>query len=114
MEKRKHRRLSAPGLSVEISDGISLYKGKVVDISMSGVGMVDLPPRIDGNALWLAVVISGHDASFRMYIKPRWSILKGMNMSIGGTIVDPSWDWADFIYGCESERVKSNDRESRL
>jgi hypothetical protein len=107
MEKRKHRRVSAQGLSVEISDGISLYKGTVSDISMSGVRMAELPSRLDGKSSWLAVVISGHDASFRMFIKPRWSVLKDAGMSIGGVIVDPSWDWADFIHGFEPKTMKN-------
>ncbi len=114
MEKRKNRRIFTQGLSVEISDGIGFYKGNVSDVSTAGIRMVDLPPRLDGKSSWLVVVITGHDASHRMFIKPRWSVLKGTGMSIGGVIVDPSWDWADFIRGFEPETRTINEGESRF
>ena len=56
IEKRKNRRISTQGLSVEISDGIGSYSGRVGDVSMSGIRMVDLPSRPDGNASWLRVI----------------------------------------------------------
>jgi hypothetical protein len=113
MEKRKNPRIFTQGLSVEISDGIGFYNGIVSDVSMAGIKMVDLPQRLDGKASWLVVVITGHDASYRMFIKPRWSVLKGTGRSIGGVIVDPSRDWAEFIHGFEPETMKKSEREKR-
>ena len=103
MEKRKHRRVPIDGFSVEISDGIGFYSGTVLDISLCGIRMGELPARLDGNASWIRAVITGHNASYRVFIKPRWTVLEGTNRTVGGTIVEPSWDWADFVHCFEPE-----------
>ena len=112
IEKRKNRRISTQGLSVEISDGVGFYSGRVGEVSQSGILMVDLPSRLDGEASWLIVVITGQDASYRMFIKPRWSVLEGTCRSVGGMIVDPSWEWADFVKGFAPETMKTEQRST--
>jgi hypothetical protein len=94
------------GLLVETSDGIGFYRGTVSDISLSGIRIIDNQPRIDENGSWLIANITGHGSSFRMLIKPVWSILEGTSRSIGGAIVDTSWDWPGFVRRFELETNK--------
>jgi len=98
MEKRRYQRIFPQGLSAEISDGIGFYKGVVSNISMNGLTIEDLPSRIDGKASWYIVVVRYKELSFRIFLKPKWSLLDGSNRLVGGMIVDPSWDWAEFVH----------------
>jgi PilZ domain len=98
MERRRYQRIFPQGLSAEISDGIGFYKGVVSNVSMNGLMIEDLPSRIDGKAPWYIVVVKDRELSFRIFLKPKWSVLEETNRFVGGMIVDPSWDWADFVH----------------
>jgi hypothetical protein len=94
------------GLLVETSDGIGFYHGAVSDISISGIRIIGIQPQIDENGSWLIATITGHGSSFRMLIKPIWSVLEGTSRSIGGVIIDSSWDWPSFVRRFELETHK--------
>ena len=98
MERRRYKRVFPHGLSAEISDGIGYYRGVVSNVSLNGISIEELPSRIDGNAPWFIVMVRDRHYSFRIFLKPKWSIQEGSDRSIGGVIVDPSWDWADFVH----------------
>ncbi len=98
MERRREQRIISQGLLAEISDGIGYYKGVVSNLSVNGLMIEDLPSRIDGEAPWYIVVVRHKEIFFRILLKPIWSALQETNRLIGGIIVDPSWDWANFVH----------------
>jgi hypothetical protein len=104
MERRREQRIFSQGLSAEISDGIGYYKGVVSNISMNGLKIEDLPPRIDGKSPWYIVVVRDKETSFRILLKPVWSALQETNRLVGGIIVDPSWNWANFVHAMSEKK----------
>ncbi|KJS03219.1 MAG: hypothetical protein VR65_03095 [Desulfobulbaceae bacterium BRH_c16a] len=101
MEKRTHPRIPLKDLSVDASDGVGFFHGDVVDASRFGVCLTDFPKKLDVHVKKITVVINGRGKNFKMYVKPRWYSIDGLNTSIGAEIMNPSWDWTEFIMNFE-------------
>ena len=94
---RKSRRLEVHGLNADISDGIGFFPGIISDISRQGLGLSDLPQRVDDSARKMTIVVTGHGRNFKMLVRPRWSEKEGIRKKIGCEIVTIPWEWTDFV-----------------
>ncbi len=101
MEKRKFQRMAMCDLSVDISDGVGSFPGVVSDVSRFGIGLKDLPKKINMEAKRMTVVISGQGGHFKMYVRPKWSVAKGLEKDIGVEISNAPWGWTEFVMGFE-------------
>jgi len=101
MEKRRHPRMMIKNFSVDISDGVGFFQGMVFDISRFGVGISELPKRIDGSAKKMTVVISGRGENFKMKVRPKWYTHGGVTKSIGAEIINAPWGWTEFVMDLE-------------
>ena len=105
MERRRYQRIFPQGISAEISDGIGFYKGVVSNVSMNGLMIEDLPPHIDGKASWYVIVVEEKELALKIFFKPKWSVSKETNRLVGGMVVDPSWEWAEFVHALYAKTI---------
>ncbi len=84
-------------LSVDISDGIGFYPGIVTDVSRFGIGLRDLPKKLDTDGTRLVLVVSGRDSHFKMPVRPRWVSKEGLRRSVGVEISNAPWGWTEFV-----------------
>ncbi len=49
----------------------------------------------------MTVVVSGQGKNFRMNIRPRWTKTDGVSKSIGAEILNPPWEWTEFVMSRE-------------
>lgn len=106
MEKRRHQRISVHNLSVDASDGVGFLQGAVADVSRFGIGVTNLQRRKGGQPPRMTFVVSGQGASFKMTVRPKWSIIQGAGKAVGAEIIDPPHRWAEFV-----KRIQPQDQE---
>lgn len=103
MDNRRYQRVDVSGYSADISDGVGFYPGVISDISRAGVGMSDLPKRIDDTTRKMIVVVSGPGVNFKMLIRPKWSVEVGFQKIVGFEILNIPWAWTEFVMRFEEE-----------
>lgn len=101
MEKRRHQRIEIKNFWADVSDGKGFFSGVVTNLSRFGLGMTDLPAKLDSNQR-LSIVISGHGRNFKMLVKPRWAQKESMQKSVGVEIMNAPWGWTEFIMQMET------------
>lgn len=105
MEKRHHPRVAVHNLTVDASDGIGFFHGEIADASRFGICLTDIPAKLDGAAEKMTVVVNGPGKNFKMIVIPRWyATTDRLNKSIGVEIMDPPWEWTEFIMDLEPEQ----------
>ncbi len=106
MGNRVYQRLEVKGISADLSDGKGFFPGVVSDVSRFGVGMTDLPKRINENTRRMTVVISGNGKNFKMLVKPRWAESVGRRKIMGFEIINTPFEWTDFIMKLEPRKER--------
>jgi hypothetical protein len=101
MEKRKYPRMGIGNLSVDVSDGVGFFPGVVADVSRIGIGMSDLPKRLDGDVKRMTIVVSVPGEHFKMNVRPRWSTKDGVRKSVGVEIMTAPYGWTEFVMNFE-------------
>lgn len=109
--KRAYQRVRVQEFQVDISDGVGFFPGVVSDISRFGLGMVDLPKRINETVDRMTVVITGQGKSFKMVVKPKWTEQNGLRKKIGCEIIDTPYTWTDFVLRVEPREGNSSKDE---
>lgn len=104
MEKRYHPRVAIKNLSVDAADGIGFFKGTVSDASRFGVCLSDFPKKIKGEAQKLTIIVHGQGKRFKMNVKPKWSVVGGLNKAVGAEILNPPWGWTEFVMQYEPKQ----------
>ncbi|MFN2353969.1 MAG: hypothetical protein ABR512_05535 [Desulfopila sp.] len=107
MEKRMYQRVRTDGFRVDISDGKGFFPGVISDISRFGLGMMDLPKRINETVSRMTVVVTGQEKTFKMAVKPKWSDQMGLRKIIGCEIINAPYTWTDFVLKIELGKDKS-------
>jgi hypothetical protein len=107
MEKRKFPRMGMTNLSIDVSDGVGSFPGIVTDVSRFGLGITDLPKRLDTEAKKMTIVVSVHGGHFKMKVRPRWSVRDGLRKNVGVEISNAPWGWTEFVM--EFEPVFNDD-----
>lgn len=98
MEKRRHQRVVADNLHVDISDGQGFFSGTVQDLSRFGMKLDDIHKRFDTQTKHLMVIVSGSDGKhFKMRAKPRWSQKKIFGKKVGLEIIGAPLGWTEFV-----------------
>jgi len=88
-------------LQVDVSDGIGFFPGVVSDVSRFGIGISDLPKKLDTAAKKMTIVISGQGEHFKMNVRPKWAVRDGMRKNVGVEISNAPWGWTEFVMGYE-------------
>jgi hypothetical protein len=101
MGKRAYQRVEVQDFYVDVSDGVGFFPGAVSDISRFGVGMTDLPKRINETVERMTVVVTGQGKTFKMVVKPKWSDQNGLRKKIGCEIINTPYTWTDFVLRIE-------------
>jgi len=101
MEKRKYPRMEIGTLSVDVSDGVGFFPGVVSDVSRVGIGISDLPKRLDGDVKKMTIVVSVPGEHFKMNVRPRWSTKNGVRKSVGVEIMSAPCGWTEFVMNFE-------------
>lgn len=102
-EKRNHQRIVIKNLSIDASDGITLFHAKISDASRFGLRVTNLPTGINGTVEKMTVVVCGQGRDFIMNIRPKWSTRDGVSNSIGAEILGPPWNWTELIMRLEKK-----------
>ena len=97
MDKRRHPRVAIKNLSVELNDGVGFSQGTVMNISRYGLCITDLPKLIHATAKTMMLIVSMKDDYFRLFVKPKWYVAEGWNMTMGSEIINIPWRWKDFV-----------------
>ncbi len=105
MEKREFQRVHTDGLEVQILKKNGSYHGEVVDISPSGISIHDLPEKIHTSEPNLTIIVSGHGETFKMHIRPRWSIVDEWRKTIGASISEPTQKWLSFVESLQDVNI---------
>jgi hypothetical protein len=113
-ERREHSRMTVNNLTVDITDGIGAFKGRIADLSRSGICMVDLPKKLNIKTPKLIAVISSKNQHFKMGIRPKWFIEGGGSRSVGTEILNPPWEWMEFVMRLEPTTMKDVWDSNRL
>lgn len=107
MGKRAYQRVRIDDFQVDISDGRGFFPGVISDVSRFGLGMMDLPKRINETVNRMTVVVTGQGKTFKMVVKPRWSDHAGLRKIIGCEIINAPYTWTDFVLRIEPRKDKS-------
>ena len=101
-------------LSVDVSDGVGFFPGVVSDVSRIGIGMSDLPKRLDGDVKRMTIVVSVPGEHFKMNVRPRWSTKDGVRKSVGVEIMSAPYGWTEFVMNFEAVLHQEVKGEIRL
>ncbi len=101
MEKRKFPRVPISQVSIDVSDGIGSFPGVVRDVSRFGIGITDLPKRLDTSGKRITIVVMGQGGHFKMRVHPIWSVPDGLRKNVGVEISNAPWGWTEFVMGFE-------------
>jgi hypothetical protein len=113
-ERREHSRMTTNNLTIDVTDGIGAYKGRISDISRTGICMVDLPKKLNVRTQKLIAVISSRNQHFKMGMRPKWFTEGDGSKSVGTEILNPPWEWMDFVIRFEPTITKDVWDEIRL
>ncbi len=99
IEKRHERRFQAPDLDSELSDGKAGFFVVVDDVSLSGIGMGQVPEGFDSTVQKCLAVVNATAMEFKLSLQPCWvhSAPQDHYKKIGFKIEDPSDSWLDFV-----------------
>ena len=103
MEKRKHPRMGMDNLTVDVTDGVGVYKGMVSDISRFGVCLTELQKTLNGNVKNMTILVSSRGKHYKMMIQPKWYTDGGGTKSLGAEILNVPPGWEEFVTGFEPE-----------
>ena len=102
MEKRKYMRIGMKTLSVDISDGVGFFSGKVSDASCFGLCLTDLPNHLNEQEKIMTIVVSAREGHFKMNVMAKWSSRENIRKSVGVKIISAPWEWTEFVMKFES------------
>jgi hypothetical protein len=105
MEKRRHQRMTVDSLWADVSDGRGFFSGMVTDLSRFGLGVTDLPVKLDHTSQRFSIVISGHGRNFKMLVKPRWVKTATGRKWVGVEILNAPWAWTEFVMAFKPQPV---------
>lgn len=104
MEKRHHPRVAVRNMSVDASDGAGFFHGEIADASRFGICLTDIPNKLDGDTKKMTVIVNGPGKNFKMIVIPRWhATTDRLSKSLGVEIMDPPWEWTEFIMNLEQQ-----------
>jgi hypothetical protein len=114
-ERRKSRRYQTPEFKSNLSDGNSAFIVVIEDVSLTGVGVSQVPEGFDETVNKCFAVINALQKDFTLVLQPRWVSTngKGPYKRIGFQIENPPPAWLDFVEALKEEIRKKNLRESR-
>lgn len=116
-DRRKHERISTPGLKSNLSDGKTAFFVVVDDISKAGLGVTDIPAGFDETVSKCLATINAPLEDFELKLTPRWvSLTKDrQHKRIGFEIENPSEKWLQFVEGVKSgESFRQDERHKTL
>lgn len=92
---RKHKRMRAPLLLGDLSDGTNVFQGIVEDFSTGGIRLADITDSYCFNNEICTVMVSTGQHNFRLVVKPCWYTkeIDGNNQKIGFKVIDAPWKW---------------------
>jgi hypothetical protein len=106
-EKRKYPRLAVRDLHFDVSDGIGCCSGSILDVSQTGLCLVDLAKRFGkGMGVYTVVVASTGDCHWKFRVRPRWEQTGGTSKQVGVEIDEPPRQWITYVRSLESRRKK--------
>lgn len=88
---RKHKRMNAPLLTADLSDGKNVTQGLVKDFSVDGLKMGDISYGFDVDAPLHTVIVSKGRHHFKLVVKLRWQ----KEDQVGFRILDAPWKWIE-------------------
>jgi hypothetical protein len=101
METRLYHRVPLKNFTVDASDGDGFFQGMVQDVSRFGICIKNLPQRINDKAKKIIIVVTGNGRTFKMRARPCWGTLDNREKSVGAELINPPWDWTDFVASLE-------------
>jgi len=102
IDKRKHPRVDLNYLSIDISDGFGSCSAGAVDISRSGMALVNLSKRLGRDSDNYTVVATTRDGRvFKFDVRPKWEETGLSSKSVGVEIVNPPTKWTEFVKSLE-------------
>jgi len=104
MEKRKHPRIPAHGMSIDVSDGIGCCSGDVRDVSRVGLCLVDMAKRFGKNIDAYTVVASSGEKYFKFRVRPRWERAGRLSKRVGVEIEEAPWQWTEYVMSLEAQQ----------
>jgi hypothetical protein len=106
MENRKNPRMKRDNLLIDVYDGIGFFQGLVFDFSRFGMCLTDLPNRLNGTAKKMTAIATWKGKYYRMNVRPRWFTGGNARKSVGVEIINPPWNWTEFVMEFEPEIAK--------
>lgn len=91
---------------IEVADGAGFFPGRLFDVSRYGFCIADLPKHLNVAAETMTAIVSGKESHFTMTIRPKWYIDGSAWKIIGVEIINPPWDWKEFVMGFEPAPYK--------
>ncbi len=101
MNKRRHSRLNASGMEVDIADRVGFSTGTIKDISRFGVCITDIPRKLQTQNDSFTAVITGNGRRFRLQLQPKWVEEDGLTTTTGAIITNAPWDWTAMLIELE-------------
>jgi len=97
MNNRRCQRIEVPNLVAEISDGVNCFSGTVINISLVGIQLADLPIRLNDQAKILSTSVSVNSRDFEIIVIPKWVSENNFRKKIGFQIFKANRAWTDLI-----------------
>ncbi len=96
--KRKHRRMKFTGFVGDLGDGKLAVGGKVLDVSIGGFKITDIPSSFVFAQHTYTAIVSGGGKHYRLLAKPCWKKHGGSkaDVTVGFKILDAPWEWVEF------------------
>lgn len=95
--------MTVDSLCADVSDGRGFFSGMVTDLSRFGLGVTDLPVKLDHTSQRFSIVISGRGRNFKMLVKPRWVKTATGCKCVGVEILNAPWAWTEFVMEFEPQ-----------
>lgn len=96
---RRHRRAGLAGFVGDLCDGKAVYGCHLLDVSLGGFRVTDLPETFVACRHNYVAVLSGGGAHYRIVAKPCWKRPGKVSgcIDIGFKILDAPWRWIEFV-----------------
>ena len=97
MGLRKHHRINLSGIDVVFSDRRGFGTGTIKDVSRFGIGISDIPRRLNMENDLMTLVISFKGKQFKLQAIPKWEKKSGPSLTTGVEVENTPWEWTEMI-----------------
>ena len=97
MNRRMDTRIAVTDMVADISDGRGFFTGGIHDVSMFGMALDDISPKMNSHAQQLTVVVDGQGKHFKLKVTPRWEYVAGGHKIVGCQIEQSPLAWTEYV-----------------